>query len=57
MAMDDPPCAFLPPEYGRDPKRKRHQFVATTDLGSKPLDLEDVPQVRRRVLGDAPESR
>src|SRR4051794_3019097 len=53
MAKDDPPRTFLPPEYGRDPKCNRHQFVATTDLGSKPLDLEDVPQVRRCVLGDA----
>src|SRR5262245_60421693 len=53
MTKDDPPRAFFPSEYGGDPKRNRHEFVATTDLGSKPLDLDDVPQVRRRVLGDA----
>jgi hypothetical protein len=53
MTKDDPPRAFLPPKYGGDPKSNRHEFVATADLGSVPLDLDDVSQVRRRVLGDA----
>src|SRR5687767_1628360 len=53
MTKDDPPRAFLPPEYGGDPKRNRHRFIDPTDLGTIPLDLDDVPQVGGRVLGDA----
>ena len=53
MTKDDPPSAFFPPKYSGDPKRDLNQFVATTDLGSEPLDLEDVPQVSGRVLRDA----
>src|SRR5207249_1701885 len=34
-------------------QRNRHQFVATIDLGSEPLDLDDVPEIGHRVLGDA----
>ncbi len=53
MTKDDPPPAFLSPKYGGHPKRNRRHFVATTHLGSVPLDFDDVPQVRRRVPGDA----
>ncbi|MER9080904.1 hypothetical protein [Mesorhizobium sp. M0895] len=53
MTKDDPPRAFLAPEYGGDSKRNRHQFVATTDLGLESLDLDDVSQVGCRILRDA----
>lgn len=52
MTKDDLPRAFLPPKYSGRSKCDRNKLVAAADLGSDPLDLDDVTQVGRCVLGN-----
>src|SRR3954453_20294199 len=50
--MHDLPIAVFAPQDARDPQGDGARFGATTDLGAEALDLDDVSQVRGRVLDD-----
>src|SRR6266536_2755791 len=54
--MRDPPLAVLTSEYGRHAKRDWRQVVGAADLHPGSLDLDDIREVRRRILRDALEA-
>jgi len=56
VTMDDLPLAAFTSKDGRHAKRHRHDLLDAADLSSPPLELDDVRQVRRRILRDALEA-
>jgi len=56
VTMDDPPLTIFTSKDGRHAKRNWRHFVGAAYLHSDPLDLEDVRQIRRRIVRDALEA-